>query len=164
MLAERVPPEVALEAVLGWGGDRYRQVLVDGASCVQLRFVGDTTSDRDEMASTLDQWRSRLPHRRLVRIAREQRAVTVEACDPGDSTGDLTTGDMEDAFELALVRIQIMRAGVERWSLAAATCVADETTLELPADDLLGTLSDLSRRRYDQIIETCTGDDATQPD
>lgn len=168
MLSERVRSDVALEAVLGWGGDRYRQVLVDGDSCVQLRFVGDRDADTDEMESALRQWRTQLPHQHMVTVRRDAGAITVEACDPGDSFRSLTTDKMERAFGVALVRLQMIRAGVEAWPLAESTCVADRAALELPVSELLGTdsegeptetgPSEITRRRYDRIVEDCTGE------
>lgn len=51
LLGDVLLPTALDEAVVGWGGDRYR-VLWDGERAIfQLQFIGDTPTDSDEFAA-----------------------------------------------------------------------------------------------------------------
>src|SRR5205814_1024739 len=45
MLADRIDPLQALDAVDGWGGDAYVAFNSDGHTCMRMNFIGDTPTD-----------------------------------------------------------------------------------------------------------------------
>jgi hypothetical protein len=56
MLAERIDPLVALAAADGWGGDMSVAYDDGDGTCVRVDLVGDTATDRDEIAAALQAW------------------------------------------------------------------------------------------------------------
>jgi len=90
-LAERIDPEVAFVAALGWGGDAFGVVERDGSTCVRLAFVGDTPEDDDEMRAALTSWIEVMPGGEADLDEVDGRSV-LEACDPGPDLDLKLTG------------------------------------------------------------------------
>ena len=61
VLSERLPPEQALTAVDGWGGDAYAAYERDGVSCVTINYRGDTPEDLAQMQTALQAWVAKRP-------------------------------------------------------------------------------------------------------
>jgi len=96
-LAERIDPEVAFVAALGWGGDAYGVVERDGSTCVRLAFAGDTPEDEDQMRAALTDWIEVMPGGEAELDEVDGRSV-LEACDPGADLDLELTGRSETAL------------------------------------------------------------------
>lgn len=138
MLGEQLDAVEALDAALGWGGDAYRVIGRGDDTCTQLRFVGDTNDDTDEMRRALDRWRAALPHSELVEVRSVGARVDVEACDPGTEVEGITTGDAETAFTIAAFRLGMLGGLVgEGATIELAMCVTDGVLAVVPTDEVV---------------------------
>ena len=99
VLAERIEPEVAFEATLGWGGDRFAAVERDGVTCVRAAFVGDTAEDEAQMAAALEAWLEAMPGGE-ARLLEVDGHPVLDACDPGEDLDLELTGRSENALYL----------------------------------------------------------------
>jgi hypothetical protein len=99
VLAERIDPNVAFEAALGWGGDHYAMFQRDGVTCTRAVFQGDTEEDEQEMGAAIDQWLAALPGGKAKRIDIEGHPG-LEACDPGPDVDMKVTGRSTDVLVL----------------------------------------------------------------
>lgn len=99
VLAERIEPEVAFEAALGWGGDAFAAVERDGVTCVRAAFVGDTADDEAQMTAALGQWLEAMPGDQ-ARLLEVDGHPVIEACDPGEELDLELTGRSENALYL----------------------------------------------------------------
>jgi hypothetical protein len=61
MLASRLEPRVALEAITGWGGDRSIGFERGGVACTRFGVTGDTRQDTAELESALAAWAAAMP-------------------------------------------------------------------------------------------------------
>jgi hypothetical protein len=99
VLAERIDPEVAFEATLGWNGDAFAAFEDDGTYCVRAGFIGDTPEDEAEMAAALDQWVAAMPGG-----ATEVREIDghpgLQSCDPGEEVDMELTGRSDASLNL----------------------------------------------------------------
>jgi hypothetical protein len=82
VLAERIDPLVALQAVDGWGGDAYVAYTQDGKTCMRMAWLGDTSTDDQEMRDALNQWVAAMPAG-AASVTSDGGVVQVQACDPG---------------------------------------------------------------------------------
>jgi hypothetical protein len=156
VLAEHIDAAVALDAALGWGGDRYRQIEAHDETCVQLRFAGDTAADTDAMEAALEQWRDAVSDRQFIEIERRFGFVELEACDPGPDARGLTTDRMGDAFTLLLIRLDIISSTVEEYSYTASTCIADAAVQQFSFEELQReTQSAAMQRTITEILTEC---------
>jgi hypothetical protein len=85
MLSSRIDRLDALDAVTGWGGDRYRGFTRDGVDCVRAAITGDTPTDTTELADALDAWAAALPAG-MATVERGDDPVTFTACASPDVT------------------------------------------------------------------------------
>ena len=139
MLGEQIDSRTAMQAALGWGGDAYR-IIDDGDDvCAQLRFVGDTGADTDEMFDALEEWRDALPFGDDIDLDRDGDEIDLESCDPGVTTKAITTDDADIAFTRQFVRLQTIRGLIDDdvADLESATCFADHVAIEISDDDLV---------------------------
>lgn len=98
-LAERIDPETAFDAALGWGGDGFVAYEADDVVCVRVAFVGDTAEDEAEMATALEAWRAAMPGERSEAIEVDGHPG-IEACDPGTDQDTALTGRSADSLFL----------------------------------------------------------------
>lgn len=99
VLAQRIDPEQAFAAALGWGGDQYAQFKRNDRTCVRAVFTGDTEADEQEMAAALDAWAAAMPGGQ-ARSTSVGGHPTLDACDPGTEV-DLGVRDISlDLLEL----------------------------------------------------------------
>jgi len=103
MLAERIDPFVAEQAIDGWGGDSYVAYEQNGKTCVRLDFTGDTSTDDDEMKAALDQWAAALPAG-MATISAESGVVHLESCDPGTDAGLTLNNRANTVLQILAVR------------------------------------------------------------
>src|SRR6185436_14745770 len=112
VLSHRIPPQHALAAVDGWGGDAFIVARERGKTCVRDVYVGDTPRDTLEFAGALDEWRRALPAGTVKVDRRGPNALFVRSCDPGE-TAAVTEGTGGDLF-LPPFRTGIMLALIQQ--------------------------------------------------
>ena len=98
-LAERIDPKVAFEAALGWNGDAFAAYEEDGAVCVQAAFVGDSSTDEDQMAAALDAWEAAMVGGK-AEVIEVDGHPGIKACDPGTAVDLELTGRSEKTLYL----------------------------------------------------------------
>ncbi len=165
MLGEQIDTRTAMKAALGWGGDRARTVDDDGQICVEMRFVGDSDADEDEMHDALRSWRRALPHGDDIDVRRHDNFVEVRACDPGSDASDITTDRSESAFVRQIQRLSFIEFALTdsdlELDLEQATCMADGIAITLTDDELQADeLNPASTRAIGRIRRGCLGDEA----
>lgn len=125
MLATRLDARTALEAVTGWGGDRYVGYTKDGKNCMRVNVTGDTRTDTDELEAALTAWQAQMPSG-AADVSRKRDVVTLDAC-----AADGVTEPSVATFDTAFYNVLASRVGtvldlegsVE--SLEDARCVGD---------------------------------------
>lgn len=99
VLAERIDPQTAFAATLGWGGDRYAVYQRGGETCIRAVFRGDDEAEEREMAAAIEQWLAALPGGRATAIEVDGRPG-LDACDPGPDVDLQVTGRSVDVLAL----------------------------------------------------------------
>jgi hypothetical protein len=99
VLAERIDPKVALDATLGWAGDRYAAYEQNGRTCITAAFAGDTPDDEEAMAAALDAWAAGVPGG-LASSTDIGGHPGFVACDPGADVDLELTGRSERSLFL----------------------------------------------------------------
>lgn len=137
VLAERIDPKVAFDAVLGWDGDAYATFARNGSSCVRAGFAGDTTHDEQELRAALQTWVAALP-------GGKAKALDVgghpgfEACDPGTAIDLALTGRDQNALFLPSLWGYLIADGARALDPNRARCYAhaviDKLSYEQIAD------------------------------
>jgi hypothetical protein len=113
LLAMRLDPRTALEAVEGWGGDAY--VVYDNGSgtCVQAVFEGDNVGQAVQMEVALRDWTGRTPGG-SADVRRDDAIVTLVSCDDGSSSSDaanLPAQALVLPYLRTLVEVEVLKAG-----------------------------------------------------
>jgi len=111
MLAERVPPTKALDAVDGWGGDSYVGFERDGVTCVRTNYQGDTKRDLTEMEDALRSWISEQPKGK-AEVQLDGSTLVFESCDPGTGSS-VGRHASQDVMGLAISRTYLSTALVD---------------------------------------------------
>jgi hypothetical protein len=125
MLATRLDPRTALEAVTGWGGDRYVGFDRGGAACVRVNVTGDTDADTDELESAFTAWGQAMPPG-AVEVTRADDLVMFTACE----TEGVTEPSVE-VFDRAFYNVlggrvyTVLDAEANGLPLGQALCVGD---------------------------------------
>ncbi len=92
VLAERIDPIVALEAVNGWGGDDFVTFDHDGRTCVRVRVRGEDPVRTNALETVLQDWSRMMPVEAGSKVERVADTVNVESCDPGPAA-DVIAGE-----------------------------------------------------------------------
>ena len=82
VLASRLDPKVALQAVDGLDGDRYVTFREQDKVCVKARVVAGSVRDRTEFRKALQAWSAKAPAG-TVTVAEDGESTDLRACDPG---------------------------------------------------------------------------------
>lgn len=109
MLAERIDPLVALAAADGWGGDMSVAYDDGDRTCVRVDLVGDTKTDREEIAAALRAWADAGPAG-AASVTTSGELVAFESCAvemDGDAASPVA-GSSLDALTLPAIRSQLM--------------------------------------------------------
>jgi hypothetical protein len=137
LLAERLDPRTALEAVDGWGGDAYAIYRSEDRFCVRAAFQGDDTIQTDQTEEALTQWVNTMPAGAAT-VTRDGEILTLRSCDPGTRVSSSTKDVSEQALLVPLVRtsfaIAFERGGFDR---TVARCGAAAVINRLDVDTLL---------------------------
>ena len=97
MLANRMRPLDALDAVDGWAGDQYTTYrLPNGTVCTDINFRGVTTAPPRACSSCSGKWQASLPDGQTA-VAEKGLQLAVHACDPGPRS---TTGVVDHSVPL----------------------------------------------------------------
>jgi hypothetical protein len=104
ILATYTSQNEALQSTIGWRGDTMRVYELDGRICVILRYVGDTTTDVNEMESTLGKLASALNKNDPILI-RTGYQIDLRLCDPGPDT---KIPDVEKIFSAPILRYKLI--------------------------------------------------------
>lgn len=135
VLAERIDPLVALQAVDGWGGDAYVAYEQDGKTCIRLNWQGDTSTDDQEMHDALDQWVAAMPAG-AASVRADGGLLLVQACDPGPDSEIALNKRSLDAIQMPAARSEFMLDAVKEGGLsvdkafAFGDCVVHALTFE----------------------------------
>ena len=112
VLAERIDPLVALQAVDGWGGDAYIAYQQDGKTCMRLDWQGDTSTDSQEMQDALNQWVAAMPSG-AASVTSDGGLLHVQACDLGPGSGITLNNRANDAIQIPAARSAFMLDAVQ---------------------------------------------------
>ena len=85
VLASRLDPHRALDAVDGWGGDSYIAFSRAGRTCVRVDTAGADPAGTTLLGSVMSDWAKAMPAG-AARVT-VGATVEVESCDPGASAG-----------------------------------------------------------------------------
>jgi hypothetical protein len=137
LLAERLDPSTALQAVDGWGGDAYVIYRSKDRFCVRAAFQGDDPEESSQMERALIAWMATVPKAGAA-VTRDGEVLTLRSCDPGPETSSARKDIAEKALLIPLVRtslaIGIEQSGLER---PVARCAAAVIIDRLPTESLL---------------------------
>ena len=116
VLAERIDPIQALDAVDGWGGDAYVAYSQNGTTCVRLAWRGDTDADDQQMHDALAQWTAAMPAG-AASVSAEGDVLQLQACDPGADQATLNNRAL-DVLQLPATRTALALSAVQDGSLS----------------------------------------------
>ena len=143
-----------MQAVEGWGGDRYRSYVrtVDGVAreCVRMAMIGDTDDDTAELEDALTTWAAAMPDG-AARVERAGARIVMSACATG-----IAPVSGNDAMQTAYDRLWERTDGMWYFTDPSlppgeySRCVADALVADPTAQPLLA--SDQELRRKDQRI------------
>lgn len=151
VLAERLDPRRALEAVTGWGGDAYVVFQRGGRTCARINVTGDSPADTDELAKALVDWVAVAP-KGSATTSREGNVVRLESCDPGVAAAG-GSGDSGFAVELAASRSYVAAGLLFRGATTERSqCIAGVFVNELDPEDLMVQLEGLSEELRQEIL------------
>ncbi|MGQ0804774.1 MAG: hypothetical protein ACT4PI_13045 [Actinomycetota bacterium] len=129
VLASRIDPGIAMEAIEGWGGDQLVNYERGDTDCVAVAFVGDTDEDTAEMTSALEQWVAQVPPG-AASVAGGSDKVTLTSCDPGAAAAPPQNSVLL-ASDLLVLRTEIFSVAIEEGApQAVARCAATPLALD----------------------------------
>ena len=160
VLASRLDPGVAMEAIEGWGGDRLVNYQRGDTDCVAVAFVGDTNDDTAEMAVALDDWVAQVPPG-AAQVTAETDRVTLTSCDPGADAAPPQSSVLF-AADLLVLRAEIFSLAIEEGEpqdvarcaatpLALDPSVQEFAALVAPTEDQLAAFA----ARVVDALDTC---------
>jgi hypothetical protein len=137
LLAERLGPRTALQAVDGWGGDAYIIYRSQDRFCVRAAFQGDDPQETAQMERALTAWVATMPQASAA-SSRDGEVLTLRSCDPGPVISSGTKDIAEKALLIPLVRTYLA-IGIEQQGLdrPVAICAAAAIIDRLPTESLL---------------------------
>jgi hypothetical protein len=141
VLAERLPSELVMKAVDGWGGDAYLTYTDGGRTCVDVHVVGDDPADTDEFAEAFSAWAEGQPG---ASADRDGDAAVLRSCEAGgDATAPARPAGAAGAEKLLtrLATRSTLFAGTlgQGASPRDAACYADAFIGSLTDEDLAAT-------------------------
>lgn len=135
LLAARVEPRVALEAVDGWGGDAAAVLERDENRCVAAVFVGDSPEETAEMRDALRRWAAG----GTATVTPRGNGVQLLSCDGGSGSATPIVHPPEHTILLPALRVDLAAQLVSFEGVDAATarCAVDRHFERLTFDALL---------------------------
>lgn len=136
LLASRIDPKVALEAVDGWGGDEYVVYRVDDRVCVRAAFEGDGAENTAELQEALTAWASQSPDG-TASAERSSDGVLLQSCDPGEDADPVGGEGASDLLLLPVTRTDVFTQAIEADRTAAQSrCYAEGVVGAFSWDEL----------------------------
>ena len=139
VLAERIDPIAALEAVNGWGGDDFAAFERDGRTCVRVRVAGEGQTEAIALERVLLAWSEAMPAEADSTVERVATTVDLETCDPGADV-EIVDGEGRsfDAIRVLRTRSGILLGALrDGIALDVARCLIWSAMPSLTAADLL---------------------------
>ena len=141
LLADRIDPVVAMDAVDGWEGDALAaaEVSRSGAErvCIAATFRMAGDDDAAELSGALTTWSRTMPAEAGVAVDRSGRSVELRSCDPGASARGTSTGKAFTALLVPAGRLELTSAFVGQGvGLEEAACMANRVIRQLTLDEL----------------------------
>jgi hypothetical protein len=136
VLAERIDPFEALDALDGWDGDAYVLHEDGGATCVRADIAADDDEQRDEMLAAFERWASTLPAESGASAGRDGERLRVEVCDPGPDVDLGLTGRGADALVVPVIRSYAYGDALQVLDSEAARCYADDVVRRFTVEEL----------------------------
>jgi hypothetical protein len=138
MLAERLDPVAALDAVDGWGGDAYVAFVRDGITCARVAYVGDNATETEQMLSAVREWIGALPGD-SASVEQDGSGFVLESCDPGAHADLDLPGRSTEVIGIPIVRTYVAVGALQDGARDnAAECFANELVHRFPVDRLVG--------------------------
>lgn len=156
MLAERIDPFAALDAVDGWGRDAYTLYESGGRLCAAVTVAGDTAADTNELHEALVAWAAEVPTVAPA-VGRTAAAVSLRVCDPGTGADLDLTGRGARSLVVPAAR-SFMAAGEIAFGtpLDEARCLADELVRRYTLAELEDVdVPDDADARFDGAAAAC---------
>jgi hypothetical protein len=159
LLATRLDPRTALEAVTGWGGDQYIgfKQKESGDACVRVNVTGDTSTDTDQFETALTAWQGEMPEG-AVEVSRDDDVVTFTACE-NDAVTEPSIETFDHAFYDVLAgRVyNVLGVASEGVPLGGALCVGDLATTDERAIEIFAQAFEEDRDPTDTEFEELYG-------
>jgi hypothetical protein len=141
MLAQRVPPHLALAATDRWAGDAYVNFQRAGRQCVRAAFAGRDAAETEVIAGVLDAWEDKMPERAAA-VERHDGLVEVTSCDPGIKARSRGLNRLRVAVAVPLTRTQFALGALATGTTAAvARCAARQFVAALSPTQLEASFS-----------------------
>ena len=159
VLAARIDPMVALDAVDGWGGDALVTYEQGGRSCAPRAVDGDEAVDDDQLRTALEAWVAAAPAATAANQAAEGgAAAAMTSCGDPNAPVVAPSTDPLDAASLLGARAYFMWEGVEFEGLAPdqAVAFAGCVVRTVPFDVVIGTSPQDAPASIDAVEEAVT--------
>jgi hypothetical protein len=158
VLASRIDPKQALNAVDGWAGDSYVSYESPSGTCVAARFLGQSPQATADMKAALDAWVAFSPSDASV-TSIDDRTVQLTSCDPGaDAAAVGAETPVENLLAPPATRLVIAADLQDELDLEleAAWCVADGVVDQLTMEQLASReITDEMRQIVSVVMATC---------
>lgn len=156
VLAERVPPKVALTAADGWAGDRYVSYRRGETTCLRIDWYGDTKEDQRELHAAFKTWIKNGPAG-AAKVTVNGDKLTFDACEPKQPTK--VAGRTGAALSLVLNRIWAAAGALDQGAdRDLARCFGHEIVMRFTSSELtsesFGRSQDTANRLA-QIVADC---------
>ena len=155
VLAERIDPVTALEAVDGWASDDLAVFERDGDTCVRSRLQSGDAGEATTLERALQSWSQAMPTQAGSTVHRQGKVVEFESCDPGPDA-DVIHGEGRslDALRVVQSRSAILRGAMKGGvSLDVAHCLVWAAFPAISSADLIdGELSKASDDAFSAAI------------
>ncbi len=164
ILADRIDPVVAMDAVDGWEGDAFVAAEVgkgdDARVCVAATFLMRNEGDSIQLSGALSAWAETMPEEAEVSVDGDGSAVELRSCDPGPEPRSKGAGRSLDALLVPAGRLELTSAFVgQGYGREQASCIANQVVRRLTADELAAVEAtpDLVERLSQLTTEAASG-------
>lgn len=146
ILAERMPPFLALEAADAWNGDETISYRLRGRVCTDIRMRAGNEKDDATLQSAWRIWTMAMPGADATWKPIAGNGVAIHSCDPGPGVDLHVSQSGDRALVYPVGRLQLAETVLEQskagkaipMSASAAFCFADAVVRIAPADALGG--------------------------
>ncbi len=141
VLADRIDPVVAMDAVDGWEGDSFVAAEVgkgdDQRVCVAATFLMRNEGDSIQLSGALSAWAETMPPEAEASVRGDGSAVELRSCDPGPEARGAGSGRSFEALLVPAGRLELASAFVgQGYGREQAACIANQVVRRLTVDEL----------------------------